>query len=180
MSFDAIKVLVCIDDTDDLDSPGTGELAEAIITRIQAREWGQCSGITRHQLLVHEDIPYTSHNSAMCFEATLRQRSLVPRLIAMSGDLLQAQSAPTSDPGLAVAVKEDVVDVPALIEFGLRAKRLVVHKHEAYDLASAMRVHLSEHGGSGLGVIGALAGLGLLLRFLQAYPKDDEDWTNGS
>jgi len=50
-----------------------------------------------------------------------------------------------------------------LIDFGRRAKEVVLSKEDAYDLASRSGIHLSEHGGSGQGVIGALAGAGLRL-----------------
>lgn len=46
---------------------------------------------------------------------------------------------------------------------GLRAKREVLTKEHAYALARRLRVHLSEHGGTGGGIIGALAGIGLYL-----------------
>jgi len=45
--------------------------------------------------------------------------------------------------------------------FGRMAKERVITKDEAYALASELKVHLSEHGGTGIGVIGALAGAGL-------------------
>lgn len=50
-----------------------------------------------------------------------------------------------------------------LIDFGRRAKKEVLTKKEAYDLAAKQGLHLSEHGGTGQGVIGALAGIGLRL-----------------
>ena len=50
-----------------------------------------------------------------------------------------------------------------LIAFGQRAKLEVITMAEAFDLAGRPGVHLSEHGGTGQGVIGALAGAGLRL-----------------
>lgn len=50
-----------------------------------------------------------------------------------------------------------------LIGFGQRAKQEVLTKQEALDLAGRLGVHLSEHGGTGHGVIGALAGAALRL-----------------
>ncbi len=49
------------------------------------------------------------------------------------------------------------------MDYGREAKRRVFSKDEAYDLAGELGVHLSEHGGTGIGVIGALAGAGLRL-----------------
>lgn len=155
-------ILVSIDDTDDLESKGTGELAQEIAAEIKKRGWGGTSGITRHQLYVHPDIPYTSHNSAMCFEADI-QKKYFPEIIEYSSQFLARESAPASDPGLCVVDIEALYDRSAFISFGQRAKSEVITKDEAYKTAVAHGVHLSEHGGTGQGVIGALAGAGLRL-----------------
>ena len=154
-----MQVLISIDDTDDLESPGTGELASEIARMIEMRGWGKTSFVTRHQLLIHPDIPYTSHNSAMCFPAMLEPgcREIV---ISAAADFLKRQSAPGSDPGLCVAA---LPSDSTLVDFGLAAKRSVLTKNDAYGLAKRLRIHLSEHGGSGQGVVGALAGAGLRL-----------------
>jgi len=44
-----------------------------------------------------------------------------------------------------------------------KAQREVLTKEDGYRLANVLKIHLSEHGGTGLGVIGALAGAGLRL-----------------
>jgi len=156
------RILLCIDDTDDLDSPGTGELAEEIGAHIRTRGWDVPAPITRHQLLIHPDIPYTSHNSSMCLAATIDGRHY-QALIDWSGDFLAKRSAPGSDPGLCV-LRPDKLDQPAaLIGFGRRAKAEVLEQRAAHELAAALGIHLSEHGGTGQGVIGALAGAALRL-----------------
>ena len=74
---------------------------------------------------------------------------------------MQEESATGSDPGLCVA---EIGRFPApeeLIAFGKSAKKVVLEKKNAYDLADHLGVHLSEHGGTGQGVIGALAAVGL-------------------
>jgi hypothetical protein len=156
-------ILVCLDDTDNLESRGTGELASLLADQLAERGWGKGSFVTRHQLLVHPDIPYTSHNSAMCFAATLQEDCPVERFIDHAGQFLARESAPGSDPGLGVALLDGLEDPGALIAFGRAAKERVLSKEEAYGLAGELGIHLSEHGGSGQGVIGALAGLGLRL-----------------
>ena len=155
-----MKVLICIDDTDNLESRGTGELAENLAAEIQDRKWGHCEFVTRHQLLVHPDIPYTSHNSSMCFAADIDAQHL-PALMERAKAFLVEESAPGSDPGLAIAIPERLSDETALIDFGQRAKNEVLRKQDAYDLAAGLDIHLSEHGGTGQGVVGALAGIGL-------------------
>lgn len=157
-----MRMLVCIDDTDNLESIGTGKLAYKIIGDIEERGWGRCDVISRHQLYVHDEIPYTSHNSSMCFGVDLDGAHL-EHLINYAADFLIRESAPGSDPGLCVVVPERLKEPGRLIEFGFKAKGSVLTKKEAYQLAGQLDVHLSEHGGTGGGVIGALAGTGLRL-----------------
>jgi hypothetical protein len=157
-----MNVLICIDDTDNLESRGTGELATILAAEIEQRSWGRCDFVTRHQLLVHPDVPYTSHNSSMCFAADLDLAHL-DTLIAYAGDFLREESAVGSDPGLCVSVIDQLTDPEAVIAYGRSAKKEVLNKMMAYDLAAQLGVHLSEHGGTGQGVVGALAGIGLRL-----------------
>ena len=157
-----MRILVSIDDTDNIDSRGTGELATMIAEDLETNGWGSSSYVTRHQLLVHPDIPYTSHNSAMCFTAEIDQAAL-DKVIAHASDFLARESAVGSDPGLCVAVIDKLIDPDGLQHFGRKAKQQVLTKDEAYETARLMGVHLSEHGGTGQGIIGALAGAGLRL-----------------
>lgn len=157
-----MRILVSIDDTDNLESRGTGELASLIAADIENNGWGTSSFVTRHQLLVHPDIPYTSHNSAMCFSAEIDESNL-DRVIGHASAFLGRESAEGSDPGLCVAVLDRLDSHDSLVAFGRQAKQSVLTKDEAYELARRTGVHLSEHGGTGQGVIGALAGAGLRL-----------------
>lgn len=157
-----MRILVAIDDTDNLESRGTGKLAAMLAQDIEEQGWGKTGPITRHQLLVHPDIPYTSHNSAMCFTADL-DNCTIDSLVRWSAVFLERESAPGSDPGLCIAVKDDVSSNQELLDFANRAKEEVIPKEAAYELAKQYNIHLSEHGGSGIGVIGALAGVGLRL-----------------
>ena len=157
-----MNVLICMDDTDQLNTPGTGHLVEDFCHELANRGWADCSTISRHQLYVHEDIPYTSHNSAMCFEAQVRP-DRINDLIDFGGMFLKEKSAPGSDPGLCVALLNKTLNREKLIGFGRRAKHSVLTKQDAYLLARELDVHLSEHGGTGQGVVGALSGVGLRL-----------------
>lgn len=157
-----MDILISIDDTDNLESPGSGTLAENMAMALQAKGLAECGDISRHQLLVHDAIPYTSGNSAMCFPA----RSLAGGLDAIIGfgqDFLQREAAAGSDPGLCVVHNDGRLDKDALIAFGQNAKKSIVSKDAAYHLAAGLGVHLSEHGGTGGGIIGALAAIGLRL-----------------
>lgn len=155
-----MHIILCIDDTDSIDSIGTGELATLIAEAIEEKGFGKSSYITRHQLFIHPDIPYTSHNSSMCFEAEIED-SYLEQVINYAADFLKVESAEGSDPGLCIAVKDRISKPELLVEFGKKAKKEIITIAEAYDLAKKLGVHLSEHGGTGQGVIGALAGVGL-------------------
>ncbi|MEI6205728.1 MAG: hypothetical protein WCP20_02985 [Desulfuromonadales bacterium] len=157
-----MRVLISIDDTDNLESPGTGALASRIASDLEKNIWGKCGFITRHQLLIHPDIPYTSHNSSMCFSAEIADIYL-EKVIKHASEFLARESAAESDPGLCVAVIDHLSEPDELILFGQTAKQSVLTKESAYELARRAGVHLSEHGGTGQGVIGALAGAGLRL-----------------
>ena len=62
-----MRIYICVDDTDDLTkSTSTGKIADMIAQEIVKMGGTMDKGITRHQLLLHDDIDYTSHNSSMC------------------------------------------------------------------------------------------------------------------
>jgi hypothetical protein len=98
----------------------------------------------------------------MCFLADIQEEILLD-FIRHASEFLVIESALGSDPGLCVAVDERINNYQPLITFGYKAKEAILIKEEAYDLARGLGIHLSEHGGTGQGVIGALAGVGLRL-----------------
>lgn len=158
-----MRILICIDDTDNLESKGTGAHALDISNEILKKQWGIPEFISRHQLYVHSDIPYTSHNSAMCFEVEVSQREDLASIVELCKAYLKEESAAGSDPGLCIVVLDALENKEELIRFGRKAKETVLTKNDAYETAGRLCVHLSEHGGTGGGVIGALAGAGLRL-----------------
>jgi hypothetical protein len=98
----------------------------------------------------------------MCFTAEIPE-GVLDDVIDYCCAQLRALSVPESDPGLCVAVTERLRAPQELIAFGRKAKKHILSKIEAYALAESLSVHLSEQGGTGQGVIGALAGAGLRL-----------------
>lgn len=148
---------ISFDDTDNLEALGTGHLLEDFLNTLSCH-W---SFISRHQLFVSQSVPYTSHNSAMC--ATLTTDLSLDMLIKTASDYLTEQAAPGSDPGLCIATSTHIQHQEDLVIWGYRAKKEVLVKDDAYTLANRCHIHLSEHGGNGQGVIGALAALGLRL-----------------
>ncbi len=157
-----MKIFLSIDDTDDLESKGTGEIAQEISKLIEEKAIGKTSAVTRHQLYVHEDIPYTSHNSSMCFEIENVREEDYDLLVELASSHLKKESSPLSDPGLCIC-RVDEVDKDKLIKYGQDAKKIVLNKKIAYDFANEQGIFLQEYGGTGDGVIGALAGVGLRL-----------------
>ncbi|GBE67393.1 hypothetical protein MFM001_38550 [Mycobacterium sp. MFM001] len=160
-----VDLLIGIDDTDDLWSPGTGRRARALLRELAAAGLGDPGGATRHQLLVDDRIPYTSHNSSACLawrSVDGNPDAVAPRVIELAGKFLEQVCPPGADPGLAVAIPGSL-DMAPLVEFGFRAKREVLRPNEARELAATLGVHLSGHGGTEGGVLGALAAVGLHL-----------------
>jgi tRNA(Ile2) C34 agmatinyltransferase TiaS len=145
-----------LDDTDILNSPGTGHHARRIAA-VLANRW-PVRGITRHQLLLDPRVPMTAKNSANVIhlevnEAELNLVSLTEEVAAM----LLAEFQPGSDPGLCIAVT-----IPSAVsEFGRRTKTTLVTQAEARHLVTAYGLTLQALGGSGDGIIGALAAVGL-------------------
>lgn len=160
-----MRYLLAIDDTDQKNWPGTGHLLEKIRNNIEKKQWGMTEGITRHQLFVHPSIPYTSHNSVMCFSGVITEREIINRIIDLAISYIKKEAAPESDPGLCVVFPDKLSTPEPLISFGQRAKKEKISKEEAYNQAEVepLSIYLSEQGGTGDGVIGALAGTGLRL-----------------
>ena len=153
-----MRFLVGIDDTDNLESRGTGHRARQLSEAL-ADGGFEPRGVTRHQLFVDSRIPYTSHNSSACIEVEAHAEDR-DRVVALSRAFLLEHSAPGSDAGLCVTAVEAVAD--GITAFGTRAKREVVKVAEASELAASIGAHLEGLTGTGLGVIGALAAVGLL------------------
>ena len=127
-----MKYFVCIDDTDNYESIGTGELLENMMREAEIIGLAKFGFTVRYQLYIHDDIPYTSHNSSMCCTAETDNPDL---FISFCEKYLEEKSAEGSDPGLCVLIDDTSVDYSPLIEFG--------------------------NGGTGEGIIGALAGAAL-------------------
>jgi len=164
-TLEATNLLIGVDDTDNLVSSGTGQLVQRLVAGLRVLAVGKPLGATRHQLLVDPRIPYTSHNSSACV-AMQADLGALDHILAYCAGFLEAESAPGSDPGLAVvssAAWSSGEVRRALISFGRRAKLEVLDERLARDCALALGVHLSGHGGDSGGVIGALAALGLHL-----------------
>jgi len=144
-----------LDDTDVSGSPGTGHLARDLAAWLGERF--PVLGVTRHQLLQDPRVPMTSKNSAMAIHLRVEGPIGLEGLGRVVARWAQASIAPGSNPGLCLAQ-----GVPeAVISFGRRAKETLVTQREARALADRAGLVLWGLGGSGGGVIGSLAAVGL-------------------
>jgi len=152
-----MKIYIGFDDTDTIDADrGTGKLVRWFERALPEA----CSmwGVVRQQLLVDPAIPYTSHNSSACAVIECIDKGFLPLLIEKASRHIEKYSLPGSDPGLCVVPENDEA-LPALINFGLACTHSVMTQNEA--TGAARGAHLSGHGGTCDGIIGAAAAVGL-------------------
>lgn len=149
------RYLIGIDDTDNHFSRGTGFRARHMASLIESGGLGQVIGITRHQLFVHPEIPFTSHNSSACIEI---ETDSAEELKCFCKSYLKCESAIGSDVGLCMAPADLIPD--EIIQWGVRAKKEVLKKQEAFDTAKKHGIYLEGFLGTRDGVIGSLAAVG--------------------
>jgi hypothetical protein len=151
---------------------GTGKLVRWFSDKLP--EGCSTWGVVRQQLLVHPDVPYTSHNSSACAVIDVPDASYLPRLAELGAAHIAEHFIDGSDPGLCIA--PETADLADIVAFAKRAATEVVTQAEARSAAEAAGIHLSGHGGTEDGVIGAVAGVGLTAdgwagRFIEYHVK---------
>ena len=154
-----MRIYVGFDDTDVAGADrGTGKLARWFAEKLPegARQWG----VVRQQLPRLPGIPYTSNNSAACVVVDIEDSSLIDTVIERAADHIMEHFIDGSDPGLCV-LDERSLRIPELVEFGKKACNRVMTQQEAIKVVG--NEHLSGHGGTNDGIIGAAAGVGLTL-----------------
>lgn len=151
-----MNLLIGIDDTDNLESRGTGYRVRQLANWLDENRLAVPQGITRHQLLVDPQIPYTSHNSSACLAVETENAGDVWEACR---EYLLRESAIGSDAGLCLAQLGFVTE--PVMAFARRAKLEVLTMHEAEQMAFSAGIQLSGLTGTGGGIIGALAGVGL-------------------
>jgi hypothetical protein len=151
-------VFIGIDDTDILGGPfGTGRVARELAQYLEDSGLGQTVGVIRHQLLVDPRIHYTSHNSSKCIE--FEAKATLSDLHKAGIKYIREHFQEGSDPGLCTCAASQATK--ELAEYGRLAQKEVLVKSQAINLAKKLKVLLSEIGGNGEGIIGALASVGL-------------------
>jgi len=156
---DTGTLLIGIDDTDNLNSRGTGYRARCLGALLDEEGLGRIDGISRHQLLVSDEIPYTSHNSAACLRLVPNLSTRLEAVIDCCREFLRVESAPGSDAGLCVMPLARTGE--AIRAFGQRAQREVLRRSEAESLAAREGAYLEGLTGDHGGMIGSLAAVGL-------------------
>lgn len=154
----APPIVVGIDDTDMLDTPGTNQLARhlavVLASDVRARR------VLRHQLLQDPRVPCTRKNgcASILFEPfrSLTCEDLADRITTIMLDWIPVGS----DPGLCVVEADRIPQ--AVTDWGLQAQRELLTQSAARDLAAAHRILLRGLAGTEDGVIGALAAVGLM------------------
>jgi tRNA(Ile2) C34 agmatinyltransferase TiaS len=152
-----MRVYVGFDDTDTTESSyGTGKLVRWFQDALPAG--CRTQGVVRQQLLVCDDIPYTSHNSSACLIVDVPGVAVLDEIIGRAVEHVHRHALDGSDPGLCVAF-ENGRSLTSLIEFGHQCTCTVNTQKDALQAASGF--HLSGHGGTNDGIIGAAAAVGL-------------------
>lgn len=168
-------IFVGIDDTDIVGTPGTNQLARALLKRLGESARGAI--ICRHQLFFDPRVPYTSKNGSASIQLPAADGNRLDQLTEMLRAVMLDWFVPGSDPGLCIAprVPEEVT------AFGRRCKCEVVSQNDARAVAEQCECYLEGLGGTNQGVIGALAGVGLVgggedgrVVHLASWPYPDE------
>ncbi|MCB1749874.1 MAG: hypothetical protein H6977_14810 [Gammaproteobacteria bacterium] len=148
--------LVGIDDTDNLETRGTGHGARSLIAAIEQAGLARGVGVTRHQLLVDDRIPYTSHNSSACLQ--LSDVADTATLFEFCRRFMLDLAARGADVGLCLA---SLAQAAGVIAFGRAAKTEVLDQGRARRAAGEAGIRLEGLTGTRDGIIGSLAGVGL-------------------
>lgn len=153
-----MKLFIAIDDTDNTTSIGTGRLSRMLAEELTRQGLVHKSRVTRHQLLVHPEIPYTSHNSSACIDAVMHACS-VHEVSKIATSFLEDHFNEGANPGMCIAEQNAVPE--ELPPFGYRAQREVIPLDEAKSLSARLGIFTWWRGETGQGCIGAMSAVGL-------------------
>jgi hypothetical protein len=148
-------IYVGLDDTDVAGSPGTNQLARLLVSAVAADF--RCVRIVRHQLLEDPRVPCTTKNGSASITLEPLGHAVINDLAVRIRGHMHSWFVQGSDPGLCVTSSVP----PAVVAFGRRSKCEFVMQDEAHEIAGRHGIWLEGLGGTGGGVIGALAAVGL-------------------
>ncbi|MBA4385752.1 MAG: hypothetical protein C0410_13525 [Anaerolinea sp.] len=154
--------LLGIDDTDS-PNPGdtaqnTAKLALTLGQKLESSALAKLLNISCHQLFPHPSILHTNSNAACCLlldsdSQRLREIDLTTRLT------LRSESAANANPGYALAAWNQFD--PEVVAWGKTAQTAMLQRMDTITLARRSGIAIAGINGSGAGVIGALAAVGL-------------------
>jgi hypothetical protein len=150
-------VYIGVDDTDVPGSPGTGRVARGLAKLLEEKSLATSLGVSRHQLLINPHIKYTSHNSAKGI--AVKTDKSVTELYQPCVSYLEGCFVAGADPGLCISPQNKIDN--SILMFGKMAANDIMNKQDAISLAKEKGIFLKEVGGTGDGIIGALAAVGL-------------------
>ena len=151
------RFVVGIDDTDAEDGRGTSKLARAWAAAVEAEGFGTAIGVTRHQLWQSAKVEATGQNRALAVAIETERNVLDVEDHAV--DFVRANAAASANPGVAVFSRH--TDMPHALAFGRRAQQELLKLADAERYSTESNVSLRGLGGNRMGMIGALAAVGL-------------------
>lgn len=164
-------IIVGIDDTDIVGSPGTNQLARAILKKIPSG--ARDAIIIRHQLFFDPRVPYTSKNGSASIQLPHVAAGEIPALGEMIRRVMADWYVEGSDPGLCMAAEV----TEEMKQYGQCCKDRVITQEEARDVAARSGCYLEGLGGTNQGIVGALAGVGLVATGGDGRVVHRESWT---
>jgi len=150
--------LIGIDDTDNENAPCTGQLGWELGLVLETLGYCRLLSVTRHMLLQDHSITGNRENAAACLliESDLEHRR---DLELACRQYLLRNSAKGAEPGYALAPWSQLT--PAISTWGKLAKQEALKRVDAMHLARSTGISAAGLAGTGRGVIGALAAIGL-------------------
>lgn len=150
--------LLGIDDTDSPELSDTPSFAYSLACQLESKSLARLVNISCHQLLQHPSISHTKNNVCCCIfldteEIRVREIDLVCR------EVLHHECAVKSNPGYALAAWNQFD--AELVMWGKNAKTTLLDRKQCLSIGRKHNIAIAGIMGSGQGVIGALAAIGL-------------------
>ena len=153
-----MRFLISIDDTDRVNSGGTGRLAYELGRTLEEHTGAKLLEVTRHQLFRSPLIACTTRNSAACLVMD-GEKDLLRSFELECRSFLLHNSEAGADAGMALT--ELAIVSGEVVAWGRIAKTQVLSRNEAREVARKNGILVSALSGDGNGLIGALAAVGL-------------------
>lgn len=156
-----MRFLIGLDDTDNSASSSTGDLAIRLGKRLEELGIVRLESVTRHQLIRSPQVRCTTDNGAICLslEADVNRRS---ELEMACRSFILREYTRGADAGFALASWNQIT--AEVFTWAKLAKTRLLTRQDALQIARSAKIAIAGIVGSGNGVIGALAAVGLRFR----------------